>query len=309
MTNNLQCSMSRSWAVVAISAILTLSGCGQALQPHGQLFPPDPFGLQPPNAQHRQVSYQDDAYYDEGFDSGFDAGFDEGFDGGYSGDPFADGPIYDDSYLASDHHGYDCFECGPGRPGPIRGLIHDLFHHLKPVARAAQALLCHRCGQHVDDCACQGPAHHGYAGHGPFERPPIPVENAVGPCWGYYQTAWRRFPPHCPNVPVPVEPHLPPEALPEDIGPGENGPMQDDTSGPAIGPGSLPSPTNGDGFQSANPNRQKDWQTARGDNPLREEAGQTRTAWKPPARMTWLPLRTADQRNWRKPNEEGSVVR
>lgn len=326
MTNIWRCSIPKGWAAVAICAALALTGCGPAMHQHGQnpvdaLFGPLPDPV--PNAGYpadyanvptadagyfQEVGYQQDTYYEEGL---ADGGYVEN---GYVDGGFADGGSYASGYYepgyADTGHGYDCFECGPGRPGPIRGLIHDMFHHRGPIARTVQFLLCDHCGGNANECGCGG-GQHGHGGYGFLEKPPIAVENSVGPCWGYYKTAWRRFPPHCPNEPLPIPAGGPPPGgIPEGIAPGFNG-ENDGEQQPQPGPSILPAPTDGnvDGFQAADPNRQKNWQTARSDNPLREEGGERRTAWKPAARMSWMPLRTADERYWRKPNEDGSVVR
>ncbi len=323
MTNIWRCSIPKGWAAVAICAALAFTGCGPAMHQHGQnpvdaLFGPIPDHV-PDSGLHNAPVPVDDGYYQEaGYQQ--DAYYDEGYaDDGYMGNGYAEGGFVEDGYYDSgnygpgyaDAHGYDCFECGPGRPGPIRGLIHDMFHHRGPIAKTVQFLLCDHCGGNANICGCGG-GQHGHASYGLFEKPPIAVENSVGPCWGYYKTAWRRFPPHCPNEPVPMPVGGPlPADMPEAIGPGvSNG--QDNGSQPQPGPSILPAPTdgNGGGFQAANPNRKPQWQTARSNNPMRgDESAERRTAWKPAARMSWMPLRTADERHWRKPNDEGTVVR
>ncbi|MDA7979177.1 MAG: hypothetical protein MPJ50_10475 [Pirellulales bacterium] len=306
MTNLLQRSIPKSWAMVAICATLACSGCGNAVHHRAPLLPEGMLFDEYPDSGYHQADY---------------------INASHTAEPIYDEPGYDE-FIFDERSPHDvapiahgCPECGPGYPGPIRGLIHDLFHHLRPVARTVEFLFCDHCGGNALHCRC-APAehvstHHGpptqtHAGHGLLGKPPIAVENHVGPCWGYYETAWRRFPPHCPNVPLPIIEKTP-GVFPEEIGPG--GVNDRPESSPDIlppGPQVLPAPLDGngvDGFQAANPNRGKSWQTARSENPLRAETAAARTAWKPPQRMSWNPLRTADQRRWRKPNEEKTITR
>lgn len=248
---------------------------------------------------------------------------------------YADGGYVDGFY--EPHADGGCFECGPGHPGPLRRFIHELFHHRQPVRRTVRAagatvgavagfagatinetldfLLCPRCGGNANMCGCGGGPrmHHPAPTHGLLEKPPIAVDRGVGPCWGVYQTAWRRFPPHCPNQPTYYAPQDPLVDPLEGIPPGVPQDAQNGSSTGGAGPQLLPTPTDGNvashGFHAPDGNQNERWRTAGRDNPLRGESGETRTAWKPATQMSWLPLRTADERNWRRPNEEGNVIR